>query len=138
MLYRLTPLACAVLLAACGAPEPEGPPGGFPDSDDARAGHCHHVLYLTLERMEEFAGTGPAGGFLAERSTSDVRTALRNATDAYEGFLADPGTTEHYRNLEAVIDLVDEDGDGQLTTRRELETFNRHVHLCMDLYLRSR
>lgn len=138
MYLRLIMLACVALVAACGAPEPEGPPEGFPADEDARAGHCHHVLYLTLERMQEFDGTGPAGGFVAERSTSDVRAALGNATEAYGGFLADPGAAEHYRSLEAVIALVDEDGDGQLSSRSELEVFNRHVHLCMDLFLRSR
>ncbi|MCC5860974.1 MAG: hypothetical protein JJT93_03580 [Gammaproteobacteria bacterium] len=124
-------LAALLALAGCGTGEPEIADAGLlPAEPEARALHCYLVLTLTIDQLTQFEGTGPQDGFLARRSTEELRQARnRTAADLPEGLLADlrrqPGPW-----LDELLEGFDQDGDGALVTREEVETFNAHVAAC--------
>ncbi len=118
-------------LSGCGAGEPESPDAGLlPVEPEARALHCYLVLTLTIDQLTQFEGTGPQDGFLARRSTEELRQARnRAAADLPEALLEDLRRRPDPW-LDELLEGFDQDGDGALMTRQEVETFNTHVAAC--------
>lgn len=132
-LLRPVLLASVLALAAACGPSSQGPvePDALlPDDPHDRALHCYLVLTLTIDQLSQFEGTGPEDGFRARRSTDDLRRARTRMAEALDDDLLDELRADPWPRLERLLEFFDADGDGQLSTRSEVEEFNRHVAAC--------
>lgn len=124
-------LALALMLVGCRGGDPQPDDGGLlPEPGEARALHCYLVLSLTIDQLRQFEGTGPQDGFLARRSTEELRQARSRAAGDLPEALLERIQARPAPWLEELLDSFDRDGDGALATREEVETFNRHVAAC--------
>ncbi len=119
-------------VVGCG-PSSQGPvePDALLPADAYdRALHCYLVLTLTIDQLTQFEGTGPQDGFRARRSTDELRRARTRMAGALEEATLDELRADPWPRLERLLQDFDADGDGQLSTRAEVETFNSHVAAC--------
>lgn len=124
--------AVLALVAACGSSS-QGPVEAdalLPDDPQDRALHCYLVLTLTIDQLSQFEGTGPEDGFRARRSTDDLRRARTRMAGALDSDMVDELRADPWPRLERLLESFDTDGDGQLSSRSEVEEFNRHVAAC--------
>lgn len=134
-LQCLAGAAATVLLlfaAGCGD-QPQAPAGEaaiLPVEPEARARHCYLVLTLTIEQLSEFEGTGPQAGFLSRQSSDELLRARRRAAEELERWQLEELRRDPLPGLEALLTQFDADGDGQLSSKAEVEAFNRHVAAC--------
>ena len=126
--------ATALLLCAAGCGEQSHAPAGeaaiLPAEPEARARHCYLVLTLAIEQLNEFEGTGPQAGFLSRQSTDELLRARRRAAEELEGWQLEELRRDPLPGLEGLLTQFDADGDGQLSSKAEVEAFNRHVAAC--------
>jgi hypothetical protein len=132
---RLAAAAATVLLlcvAGCGeqTQAPAGETAQLPAEQGARARHCYLVLTLTIEQLNEFEGTGPQAGFLSRQSTDELLRARRRIAQELEGWQLEELRRDPLPGLEALLTQFDADDDGQLSSKAEIEAFNRHVAAC--------
>lgn len=128
---RVWMLGLALAVAACGSSQgPVEPDALLPDDPQDRALHCYLALTLTIDQLSQFEGTGPQDGFRARRSTDDLRRARTRVADALDEDLLAELQADPWPRLETLLEYFDADGDGQLSSRAEVETFNRHVAAC--------
>lgn len=125
-------LLALMLAAGCGEPPPapHGEVANLPADPEARALFCYLVLTLTIEQLAEFEGPGTRGSFRGQRGAEELlRARNRVAAELDEELLA---TLRHdpWPRLHALLEDFDADGDGQLSTAAEVESFNRHVAAC--------
>lgn len=121
-----------VAVAACGSSS-QGPIESaalLPEDTQDRALHCYLVLTLTIDQLSQFEGTGPQDGFRAHRSTDDLRRARTRVAAALDDDTLAELRIDPWPRLERLLEYFDADGDGQLSTRREVEVFNSHVAAC--------
>jgi hypothetical protein len=122
----------ALLAAGCGeSPQaPESSAGLLPAEPEARALHCYLVLTLTIEQLKEFEGTGPQAGYLSRQSSDELLRARRRAEEELDEGQLDALQRDPVAGLEALLTQFDADSDGQLSSKGEVEAFNRHVAAC--------
>lgn len=126
-------IPAALLIAACGSSSqaPIEPDARLPDDPQDRARHCYLVLTLTIDQISQFEGTGPQDGFRSRRSTDDLQRARSRMAAMLDetllaGLRADPRP-----GLVRLLEEFDSNDDGQLSSRDEVEAFNRHVAACV-------
>ncbi len=126
------PVLALAGLAACGpsSPGPVAPDALLPDDPSDRALHCYLVLTLTIDQLSQFEGTGPQDGFRAPPNTDGLRRARTRIAGELEASMLDELRANPWPRLERLLEEFDTDGDGQLSAREEVETFNSHVAAC--------
>lgn len=133
---RGLPLAfAAVLLVAggCGGEtadrDTSGPSVAFPNAGSQRALHCYTVLYLRAQQIEDVAGEGRLGDWVA----SDYAEAQTNAS--LEAGPSVQGDSEAIATrIREVMNAFDANSDETIDGREEQDEFARHVRLCMEEY----
>lgn len=131
-LMAIAAATLALLAAGCSEqPQQQASSAGLlPPEPEARARHCYLVLTLTIEQLNQFEGTGPQAGFLSRQSTDELLRARRRAAEELEGWQLEELRRDPLPGLEALLTQFDADGDGQLSSKAEVEAFNRHVAAC--------
>ena len=99
----------------------------FPSTRPQQAVHCHTILRLQAQRLEQVGGD-VIGRWVA----SDVVKAQQAASAAVDPAVG-LGSHEKVASLvRQTMDAFDANGDSRIESRGELEELARHVDRCME------